>query len=743
LGLAAGPLRFTLALLLVVAGVVVLVRYGRSLPPRWRVGLLALRSTVLALLALILLHPVLVLEAVAPLESFVAVLVDGSNSMTIADQAGAPAGGNEAADTRAGWVRSNLQPEGALRAALERRFKTRFFSFSQTAERIDDPSLVDFSGVQTRIDLGLASVAEEMDGVPLSGVIVLTDGAQTGGGEELTDQLLEFRARQIPVYPVGLGEQLWERDVELREVRVASRVLQGSALRAELLLEHSGATGEMVEVAALDGGQLIASEQIELGGPGQPTSATLTITPREAGPRALRFRVAPIAGELLEQNNERTVLVEVTGEPEKILYFEGEPRHEFSFLRRAVAKDEALQLVSMVRLAENRFSRLAVDSADELEGGFPATREELFAYRALVLGSIEASFFTYEQMRMLLDFVGKRGGGMLFLGGGNAFGEGGYAGTPVDEVVPIILPAPGEGSDFFTLMKVQPTPLGRRHPVVQLTSKDAGDDLWDRLPELSTRNAAVRLKPGASSLLVGTHADLADEQIVLAHQRYGRGKSVAMTAQDSWKWQMSMPLEDQTHELFWRQILRWLVSDVPNRIEVQPAARRVEVGTTVELIGRVRDEQFEDLNDAQVMAMVEAPSGVVQEVPLEWSVREDGLYRGQLDVAERGMHRVQLRARRGGSELGNAVAFVEGADLGEEFFRSGRRDDLLTQIADETGGRVYRPNQIEALVERLTYSQQGVTVREERDLWNAPAIYLLLVGLLLAEWVMRRVGGLT
>ncbi|REJ83347.1 MAG: hypothetical protein DWQ30_07010 [Acidobacteria bacterium] len=419
---AAGPARLVVAGLLIAAGLFVLVRYTRAVPGRLRLPLTAIRAAALALVAAILLHPVLVLEAIAPMESIVAVLVDDSRSMAIADQPGADSGPPAERGTRAGWARSNLQTDGELMVRLGERFKTRLFSFARDARRLDDPAQLDFSGSLTRIEAGLATVAEEMAGVPLSGVVLISDGAQTGGGDELTERLLELRARGIAVHPIALGRELWQRDVELREVRVAQRVLEGSALRAELLLEHSGATGETVEVAVLDGGQLIASERVELGPPGQPTAVSLTITPREAGPRALRFRVTPLEGEQLAENNHRVALVEVTGSAEKILYFEGEPRHEFSFLRRAVASDEALQLVSMVRLAENRFSRLSVDSGDELQDGFPSTREELFAYRALVLGSIEASFFTYEQMRMLLDFVGKRGGGMLFLGGGNAFG---------------------------------------------------------------------------------------------------------------------------------------------------------------------------------------------------------------------------------------------------------------------------------------------------------------------------------
>ena len=120
-----------------------------------------------------------------------------------------------------------------------------------------------------------------------------------------------------------------------------------------------------------------------------------------------------------------------------MLYLEGEPRFEVKFIRRAVEDDKNLQVVILQRTAEDKYLRLDVGSPDELVGGFPKTREELFAYRAIILGSVEAASFSPDQLRMLADFVSKRGGGLLMLGGRRSFAEGGWAGTPVAEVLPV------------------------------------------------------------------------------------------------------------------------------------------------------------------------------------------------------------------------------------------------------------------------------------------------------------------
>src|SRR5262249_46550990 len=151
-------------------------------------------------------------------------------------------------------------------------------------------------------------------------------------------------------------------------------------------------------------------------------------------------------------------------------YVEGEPRYEIGYIRRAVEADSNIQLVALLRTAENKFLRLGVDGADELASGFPRTRAELFRYRAVILGSIEASSFTHDQLAMLAEFVNARGGGLLMLGGRRSFSEGGYAGTPLADVMPVTVSgtAVPDSLTFFANLKVTLTPPGVGHAVAQV-----------------------------------------------------------------------------------------------------------------------------------------------------------------------------------------------------------------------------------------------------------------------------------
>jgi hypothetical protein len=232
--------------------------------------------------------------------------------------------------------------------------------------------------------------------------------------------------------------------------------------------------------------------------------------------------------------------------------------------------------------------------------------------------------------------------------------------------------------------------------------------------------------------------------VVLAYQRYGRGKSVAFTIQDSWLWQMDAPmtLEDQTHETLWRQLLRWLVADVPSEIGVTPSRDRVTPGDPVTITADVGDDRFLRVNDAEVTARVVDPTGAEQQVLLEWTVNQDGEYRGVFTPRLEGIYQVNVHATEQGNPLPPGVAYVQATPLSTEYFDAEMHASVLRRIAGETGGRFYTPETTGSLAEDVSYTESGAAVVEERDLWDMPILFLLLIGLVGAEWGYRRVRGL-
>ncbi|MEE8278320.1 MAG: glutamine amidotransferase [Thermoanaerobaculia bacterium] len=714
---------------------------GRSQPAD-RLVLASLRLAILGLIVFCLFRPVLVISTVVPDRNFLGILIDDSKSMRIADR-------DETA--RSAFVYEAFgSEESELLTGLSERFMLRFFRFSGSADRIADLSELSFAGAETNLSNALDHARRDLAAVPLAGLVVVTDGAHNSE-TTLTESLLALKASSVPVYTVGLGRERFDRDIEVSRVETPRTVLKGSSLVVDLLVTQTGFDGETVPVDVEDEGRIISSRQVELPASGEAANVRVHFTVSEAGPRLYRFKVPALPGELVAQNNVQEALILVKDSREKVLYYEGEPRFEVKFIRRALADDDALQVVTLQRTAENKFLRLDVDDADELAEGFPKTREELFAYRGLMLGSVEASAFTHDQLLMITEFVSQRGGGLLMLGGRRAFAEGGYAGTPVADVLPVVLEPSaddgggGGGGGFFVELGVEPTPLGETHPVTHIAdTEEASIARWAELPVLSTWNRILRTKPGASTLLTGRTLAGSDRHVVLAYQRYGRGKAVAFPVQDSWMWQMhaDIPLDDLTHETFWRQLLRWLVSSVPDRITVSTSGDRVSPGAPVTITAEVNDDTYLKVNNAEVVAYVTDPSGIQREIPMEWSVEKDGEYRASITAEGEGLYQIKVEARAGGETLGVQSTYVRAAQLDTEYFEAEMRPSLMKRIAEETGGRFYTPGTVRSLPEDVRYTESGTTVLEEKDLWDMPAIFLLLLGLVTAEWGYRRLRGL-
>ncbi|MCC7051911.1 MAG: hypothetical protein IT355_01505 [Gemmatimonadaceae bacterium] len=720
--------------------VAVSLRPGRAIPLGTRLTLAGLRTGAVAVLAWCLCRPVLVVAEALPQRNVVAVLVDDSRSMRIADV-------NDGA--RAAQVRTLAGgPDSALLRALAARNQVRVYRTSGTG-RVPSVAALAFDGTRTRLLAAIARVEDDLAGTPLSGVVVLTDGAENGGtvsgAPSIADQLATLRARGVPVYPVGLGSTRFARDIEVAEVAAPRHALRNATVLVDVVITHRGYSGVVLPVVVEDSARVVATASVRLSRDGEATPVRLRVPVPEPGARVLTVRVPPQAGELVAENNARRTMVSVNDRREKVLYVEGEPRPELKFARRAVDGDRQLQLVTLLRSARDKYLRLGVDDSLELVNGFPSSRAELFRYRAIVLGSIEASFFSGDQMQMLREFVGERGGGLLLLGGRASFGEGGYAGTALADVSPVDIEASTRAeNDRLVEMKAIATAEGLRHPALQLSGSDSlVSARWRTLPPLTTVNLLTRAKPGATVLLQGRAEELGLTRPLLVAQRYGRGRVLALGSQDDWLWQMhaAIAVEDSTHEVLWRQMLRWLLNDVPDRVEPVTDDEGVP-GEAIPLRAVVRDSGFLRRNGATVTATVLAPDGASQSVALDWTGDRDGEYAASFIPAASGLHTIRIASASGSDTVSAAPAWVNVAEPIDEYFGAERRDALLEQLARETGGRTYSPARAAEVARDLAYSRAGATEVRRLDLWDAPAVFLLVLLLLSGEWVLRRRRGL-
>jgi uncharacterized membrane protein len=399
-----------------------------------------------------------------------------------------------------------------------------------------------------------------------------------------------------------------------------------------------------------------------------------------------------------------------------------------------------------LRQADGKFLGQGPESLSSLQKGFPSDKAELFKYKAIILGSVEASFFTFDQLRMISDFVSQRGGGFLMLGGKSSFGQGAYLNTPIEDILPVTLGPNAAGVSAFQDLEytVHLTEYGLQHPVTRLSlSEDQNRKRWESAPALIGLNPVLSLKPGATALLQGTVPDARGQSpVILAFQRFGKGKTVAFTTASSWRWRMSQEHTNNFHELFWKQMLRWLVSDAPNSVNVATEKQSYSLDDVVIIRAEANDASFLPLNNARLATEVKAPSGRISSVQLEWDIDKDGAYSGSFKPLEEGIYEISSEAFQGGKSLGTAKANFQIAESTEEFHNAAMNSDLLKRLSSATGGRYYTTDDLRTLPEDISYIDKGASRVELKDLWDMPFLFLLLIGVISTEWILRKRKGL-
>ncbi len=737
-----GVLLLVLIVLLVAAFTYfIYLRPRLRLPKRTTATLIALRVALLTLLVTLLMRPVVVVSSVIPRSSYVAIVVDDSISMKLHDMPD----GSARIDSVKQALLSNAQNSFLNR--LDAKFKTNLYGFSTGLNRLKSGDDLFAEGRTSDLAGALEETIKRSSGMPLSAVVLATDGA-SNVPRDLAATLRELRARDIPVFTVGVGNTARPMDAELTRVNMPRRVLVGSRVNIETYVGLSGYQATKVLLGVHEDGHAIKTEEFNLRG-NDTQAINLEITPATPGIHRYTVEITPLDGELTIENNKQDALVEVITGPLRLLHVEGEPRWELGKIRESLSLNEKnITLVSLQRTGENKFYRQGISNQTELVTGFPTTEEELFSYQGLVIGSVEAGFFTADQLRKIEAFVARRGGGLLALGGRLAFDGGKYKGTTIEDLLPVSLTGgPVDDANSFTpVYKPLLTGAGQTHPITRLQDdRGANQKAWNELPPISVSEVLANVKPGASVLLEARRVEGGGPQTapLLVQQRYGRGQTLALTASDTWRWRMRMDSKNNAHETFWRQMLRYVVSNSPNQIEIGAEKDVYSMDDTVNIVADIRDKKFIPVSDAQATARVTKPSGLVLDVPLKFTTLNNvNTYAGEFKADELGEHKIELIGNSGALGPLSAKSSILVSDLNREYYSAAQNSDLLKRISAETGGKYYTPSQAQSLLDDLTYRQTPYSERVTKDLWDMPINFMLIVGLLSGEWFLRKREGL-
>jgi uncharacterized membrane protein len=745
--------RLTLVLVCAAAGFAVALsavslwwekRRGRAL------GLLALRVGGVGACLLVALQPGLELGQVARVPNHVAVLVDTSRSMGVA-----PADGGRPRFERAATLIKNAAP---LFAQWERNgHRVELYTFGEvlaptSAEALTLPPHAE----ATRIGEAISELRGRYAGRDLGAVVLISDGIDTGrvGRGPLDGETRKGLAGlQAPVHTVLVGEP------ELRDLSVAAVLADDFAfvrtpIKLEALIRHSGLGDRQVEVTLTRDGRLVDSKSVRLRGEASEERIAFDYTPDHPGNVVFQIATPVLTGEALATNNSQVFTLKVIRDRVRVLHVCGRPSWDERFLRSILRLDPNVDLVS--------FFILRTDTDD-----IPFNRDEMalipFPYREIFEEQLK-SFdllifhnFNYGPYHVEAYLPGVReylesGGALAMIGGDLAFASGGYGASALRDVLPVELDAiPPTGERAMTTDSFRPrlTTEGRGHPVTSLSLEPRTNEArWAALPPLEGINRVLRVRAGASALLV--HPTLKGEDgkpaPVLAVSDVGKGRALALLTDTGWHWGFGAAGagdDGRAFQRFWESAIRWLVRD-PALTLLRVDLDRVEYhrGQPVAARVRVRHADYTPAAETAVTLELYAAEGAAGSKPLRAlplaTTNKEGEANLELTALPPAAYRLLGRATVDGRVLSDEQTFVvrpEGRELEDVV----SRDGVLREIAAATGG-LYTNGQLGSPAVRKAREVRVGSLRTI-ELWSSPFLLFVAVVLLGTEWALRRRAG--
>jgi len=750
-------------------------------PPRYRAWLVGLRTAAILIVAFLALYPRFVGLRFDPNRNYLLMLFDDSISMTIPDVEGTPRGERVLDALEANKVEvENL---------LEQRYRLARYGYGDSARRMRQIDELSFTRPESDLAGSIEDALRDFQGINVSALVVFSDGVDQPASNRLPE------TDGVPVITVGTGGSTNWRDLEMRDVAWTRSFGDERPVTVTLTFAGVGLAGRTVVAEVVDGLRVAAKRTLQLETDDEVHEIKLEVVPEREGwiSYTARIRLQELfavsdsgegvspADEDITRNNQLRFLVDNRPLSHELLYFSGRPNWENKFVQSALERDEEIALTSVLRIsaAEKKFVYRGKKSSlvnplfegfyDDVEDqprydeavflrfggapedagkGFPEDKADLFAYDLLVLGDIEARFFSRDQLALIKDFIQQRGGTLLCLGGPHAFSEGKYDDTVLAGLLPVVLSKQRRSlRDIEALSQefaARPTIEGLLDGTWALDpNPDKNKALWESLPPLTGLNTFPMLRPGAT-VLAGAESDASelDGVPLFALQRYGMGKTAIMATGSTWQWHMGTEPGDGRHGRFWRQLVRALTMDTPDPVELRGKQDSYVMGKRVPLSFLVRDELFEARTGARVTLTLTDPTGKIHTPGVEESLQETGTYTAELNPNMAGRWRLELEAR---DPNGEVIGSLEEALLVEEDRRelqSARYDPArLERIAEATGGRFFELDEVAQIPDRIPFVQHQDAEVVTVPFWHFPGFLLALSVIMTVDWYLRRKRG--
>ncbi len=747
----------------------------QPLPPKIKLACATLKFTAVGLLLLMLLEPMWTGQTPKPGSNDFLVLVDNGEGMQVQE-----------AESVIEELRAAQENSSSWFGELDELFRVETFSFDTRLRKASDLSNVDLAGQRSDLVHALDNLTQRYAKRPLAGILLFSDGNATDA------QKLEALDLEVPVFPVIVERSKPIRDLALGTVGTTESAFEDAPVSVAASAKIVGLKGKTAILSVTD------SEGAEVH---QETHRVL----KENEEHPFRFRFRPTqpgisffevavrqegedSTETTLRNNAQTIAIDRGRGPYRVLYLTGRPNWEYKFLRRALEPDDEIDLVGLIRVAkrepkfewrgrkgeasnplfrgfqDNRTAeeksydqpvliRLNTRDRAELRNGFPKEREELFSnYHAIIIDDLEAEFFTEDQQLLVEKFVSLRGGSVLMLGGQESLQWGGYEQKPIGQMLPVYLDRLGT-TQVSANATLKLTREGWLEPWARLRLTEEEEEIrLAHMPQFQAINELKAIKPGASAVVTAVDENRQEYPALVTH-RFGEGRVAAMTIADLWRWSMADASLQEDMAKWWRQVVRWMVVDVSEFIQVSTewsdvggfAKRKIEV--------RIRDDAFRPEENATVELQVTRIADFSDAKSLEEaeprtifaepSLDEPGLFTAEFSCAEAGGYHVKAIVDDAeGIRLGEAEAGWTWNPAAEEFASLEANRDFLAEVAERSDGRVVELSDLREFVKSLPEMEVPYSETWAKPLWHQPWVFLLVILLFAGEWGLRRWKGL-
>jgi uncharacterized membrane protein len=703
-------------------------RSNRGLPAGRRALLLAVRVLTVAVVGLAVLRPARETDIVRPVRAPLAVLVDESRSMVLGPKPVGP----EAAR----W----FEQRGGLEA-LREFYEVESFGLGDPPPVLDLQALAGgaaFEGKATPLGRTVEALAKARP--ELAGIVLFSDGRDT---ERLRDPPTSL---SVPVYPV-LASSGEVSDLRIEAVETPPVAFIRTPTEVRVRLGLSGFAPGTAAVTLLEGGKPVQSQTVPLTKEG--ATATLSFTPTRTGRKAYRVEVAPWPGDAAPENNRAQFALHVIRDKTRILLVAGTPTWDVKYLRRRLTQDPGIDLISFLILRTPEDVGLVAQ--DELSL-IPFPTEELFnqelpSFDAVIFANFDyAPYVPRQYLGNLVRFVRENGGGFAMLGGDRSFALGGYAGTPLEEILPLELGGASPGQEYAAgRFRPRLTAAGVTHPLFQWKEGAAENRLfWNSLPEMEGMNWTLRPKPAAVVLAENPQARNEHGPLpLIASGEYGAGRTLLIATDSLWRWASpgaGSSGDDSAYRDFWSRALRWLSHDPEMElVRLSPPAGPLRAGERLRLRARVFTRSYEPASGAQLQGSLSTEEG--RKTPLRWRETSAGEYAADpVSLSEVGLWTAEVEAVLAGAPLGRDSAELPVEPESPERLRVGVDHAYLEALARASGGRTF-PLEGKELQEFLSAKgRRAVEVvgRRVEEKWASPWLLLLAVGLFGLDWSLRR-----